>query len=96
MSTGDVLASMVVMSMFPMGLKCISQEGMILGRFGTWMDKWTETMPEQVRKPLWTCPRCMSLWYGVPMACLILFAPWWGQALPLIVTAIGIQDTLDK
>lgn len=96
MTDTTLIIAMLVMCFFPLGLKCITQGGMILGRFGTWMDAYTNDLPEWLRKPLWTCPRCMLLWYGFPMALLVMYAPWYIYALPVIVTAVGIQDTLDR
>lgn len=98
--SADIIAATMVMCFFPMGLKCISQEGMILGSkwipFGQFMDKWVEKLPDELRKPVWACERCMVPYWGLAAALTILYTPWYIYGLPLIVTAIGIQHTLDK
>ena len=96
MTDPTLILAMLVMCFYPIGLKVITQEGMILGRFGAYMDKWTNGLPEWLRKPLWTCPRCMIPWHGLPAALMVMYCPWYIYGLPLIVAVIGMQDTLDK
>lgn len=96
MASSQILTAIAVMCFFPIGLKCISWEGMILQGFGKWMDRTTDKMPVWLRKPLWTCPRCMAFWWGGSAALLLTLGPWWLAWIPMIVTAIGLQETLDK
>lgn len=96
MASEQILTAIVVMCFFPIGLKCISWDGMILQGFGKWMDKTTDKLPVWIRKPLWTCPRCMVPWWGGCAALLLTVGPWWIAWVPLVVTAVGLQETLDK
>ena len=97
MTDTTLILAMLVMCFFPIGLKFICSEGEIFAGFGAWMRNTVVPMfPEWMHNPLWICPRCMVPYWGLGAALLVMYAPWYIYGLPFIVTAIGIQDTLDR
>lgn len=122
MSNEQLLVGLVVMSMFPMGLKYVCAQGEIFETVGNVMNEVAAKLPKKLREPFWQCPRCMVPWYGgiaamfvmypllilkvmvlawpvtnMAVASVVLHAnPWIIQAIPLAITAVGIQHTLDQ
>lgn len=90
-----ILEALAVIATFPYGVKVISEKGMILP-FGPWMDKRMKKVNATLRKPLWTCERCMCSAWGVPAAFGVIYGPWWLQWPLILVAAIGAQELLDK
>lgn len=91
-----MLEALAIIALFPVGLKVISEKGMILGVAGGFMDRVTAKAPVFIRKPLWTCERCMCSFWGIPAAIGVIYGPWWLQWLLVLVAAIGAQDLLDR
>lgn len=58
----DFIKNIILNSLFIWGVYSTFQEGMIFNKIG----KWLQTLPKDIRKPLGTCPVCMSSIYGVP------------------------------
>ena len=90
-----MILALAVIAFFPYGVKCICGEGMIFAAFGAFMDATVAKAPAWARKPLWTCERCMCLWYGVPAAYGVLYGPWWVMWTLVVVAAVGVQDFFD-
>lgn len=91
----NALLAIAVIAFFPIGLKTISAEGMILSAFGTFMERVTK-LPHWLRTPLWTCERCMCSMWGVPAALGVLYAPWWIMWPLLAITAVGVQRLIEE
>lgn len=94
MADHSLLIFVVVAAFFPVGLRVIAGEGMILSWFGQFMSK-TEHLPQWLRKPLWTCERCMVSVWGLPAAAYVMYFPLWETWPILLVTAVGVQLLVD-
>lgn len=87
---------LLIMALFPIGIHVVTGEGMILQSAGQWMETTVKHFPSWVRKPMWTCPRCMCLWWGGPAALGVNYGPEWLQWGLILIAAVGLQDLLDK
>lgn len=90
------LTAIAVIALFPVGLKVIAGDGMILSAFGRFAEEWIKVLPAILRKPLWTCEKCMCSLYGIPAAIGVAYGPWWLSWPLMLVSAIGLQDLMDR
>lgn len=91
-----MILALLVIALFPYGIKCISGDGMIFAAFGKFMEGTVEKWPAWARKPLWTCERCMCVWWGVPAAIGVSYGTEWVAWPLIVVSAIGFQDFFDQ
>lgn len=86
----NIIIAIAVIAFFPVGLKFISEEGMILAAFGRLMKR-VEKAPVWLRKPLWTCERCMCSIWGLPAAYAVISLPLYYTWPMIAITAVGVQ-----
>lgn len=69
----------------------VLQEGHILHKLGIVLEK----LPEWLHKPVFTCPICMTFWYGI-LICWVLGFQFWLVAPAMGLLSIIIQFMPDE
>jgi hypothetical protein len=95
-----MLEQSVIISLLILAIWFTMQEEQIFGRLGLFLEKY---LPEQIHKPVFGCPVCMTPWYGTVLYWMIPWGrtgitfyadPW--QWVITVITAMGINVLITK
>lgn len=79
-------ATLLLSSLWCLGVNSLFQEDMILEKAGTWLD---EHLHLWVNKPFWRCPPCMSSVHGSALYFGFLYADFGLPGWPFFVVCLA-------
>lgn len=95
-----MIEKVFIISMIVWAVWICMQSEMIFEKLGVWLqehlDKWFgKELGEYIGKPVFSCPICMSFWYG-SLAYWIIWGESTKQWLIVVVGVIGLNTILSK
>lgn len=82
-----MIEQVIIIALTVFAIWQVFQQGHILENVGLFLEK---HLPEAIHKPVFSCPICMTIWYGLVLSLLLGYQLW------LPVPAMGLVALLIK